>query len=399
MKKLLIATFFLAVLLCSAVQAQSLDSTEIDVVQLINAERVRLGLNPLQVSQKLSEVADWMASDLTHNPVFGHTDTLGRDATTRMNQIGYSYATTKGEILAAAQTTASQAVIDWINSPSHYAAIQNPNYRVIGVSHLYSGGSPYGHYWVVEFGGYVDTLMTADIGPVGYATTVNAANYQDGGAPGQLSSVFGTFLNGSAAYDVASVLPLPTTLLTIEVRVNGQSAGLLYVSNNQINFQIPSGVGTGRKMVDVYRAGTLISRGNINLTSAFGGIFTARTDGTGAPAGQFTDGGPYELLFDNSRNAVPFTPGPDSKPTYLILYATGLSNVTTSGLQVFIGGYQCEVAYVGPQGQFAGLDQINIKLPGDLAARGTSVGGPGLTHINMVVNGSQIVNETEIMIK
>ncbi|MDX2041686.1 MAG: hypothetical protein SF097_10565 [Acidobacteriota bacterium] len=35
-----------------------------------------------------------------------------------------------------------------------------------------------------------------------------------------------------------------------------------------------------------------------------------------------------------------------------------------------IGGANAEVLYVGPQGDFVGLDQINLRLPRTLAGRG-----------------------------
>jgi uncharacterized protein (TIGR03437 family) len=56
---------------------------------------------------------------------------------------------------------------------------------------------------------------------------------------------------------------------------------------------------------------------------------------------------------------------------YLLLYGTGLRNRGSLGtVSVTIGGEPVEVLYVGPQGQFPGLDQINVRVPGRLAGRG-----------------------------
>lgn len=408
MKKLLAIPLLSTALLCgTAVRAQTLEVSEIEAAQLINAERVRLGLNPLQISQKLTQVADWMATDMLNRGFvpLDHVDSLGRNESQRLNAMGYNYgtipnttqtSTAKGEILAGGQTTAAQVVQDWIASPSHYAAIQNPRYRVFGVSRV-------GNYWAVEFGSYVDSLMQADIGPVGYATTTNAANYMDGAAPGMLASLFGVFLNGSTATASATILPLPPTLLTLEVRVDGQQAGLFFVSNNQINFQIPSGVGTGVKMIDVYRAGTLISRGNVIVASHFGALFTAKATGSGAPAGQRTeDGRNYSLLFDDAGNPVPFTPGTDDKPTYLELYGTGLKGVAGQQFEVLLNQpgtnnyYYCEVTYVGPQGNFIGLDQLNVKLT---RLHDILVALPGPKNIVMMLNNGFYGNTPTIVIK
>ncbi|HZS09678.1 MAG TPA: CAP domain-containing protein [Blastocatellia bacterium] len=397
-----LAVTVLMISFSSAARAQSvaLDPSEVELTQRLNAERVRLGLNPLQISAKLTEVADWMTNDMAAYQYIGHTDHLGRGSTERINAYGYTYDTAKGEVVAGIFTEPAEVMNAWINSPEHYDAIKNPKYRVMGVSHVRAPGTRYGDYWAVELGGYVDALLPADIGPVSYATTVNAASFQGGGAPGMIASLFGTFMNGGGEIATASVTPLPLSLLGVEVRVGGQNAGLLFVSNGQINFQIPESVAPGLTMIDVLRNGTLVSRGNLNITSNWGGIFTARATGQGAPAGQYTSGQALLPLADAAGNPIPFTPGPDSNPTYLVLYATGLRRLSgPQDLQVYIGGFQCEVTFVGPQGSFVGLDQINVKLPGALASRGTSVGGPGLTHINMVVQGAQIVNETEIIIR
>jgi uncharacterized protein (TIGR03437 family) len=392
MKKLLSATLLLVALFSGAApaRAQSLETSEVEAAQLINAERVRLGLNPLQISQKLTQVGDWMTSDMSSRGLVpsDHRDSLGRDAIQRLNALGYNYNTAKGEILAKDYATAAAVVAAWVASPTHYDAIKNPKYRVLGVSRL-------GNYWAVEFGGFVDTLMQADIGPVGYATAVNAASNLDGGSPGMLATVYGVFLNGSTASEIATTLPLPTTMLTLEVRVDGQAAPLVYVSNFQINFQIPTGVGTGTKMVDVYRAGTLVSRGNLTVAATFGAIFTAKMTGSGAPAGFLRVGAQYIPLFDAAREPVGFTP---SAETYLELYGTGLSAYTKDTLKVYLEYApeqyaDLEVTYVGPQGQFVGLDQLNVRIPAGLAAF------PGTRRLRLFANGNWVGNTTEIVFK
>lgn len=46
-------------------------------------------------------------------------------------------------------------------------------------------------------------------------------------------------------------------------------------------------------------------------------------------------------------------------------YRSGLSAVTAR-----MGGADCLVLFVGSQGDFAGLDQINLRIPHSLAGRG-----------------------------
>ena len=42
-----------------------------------------------------------------------------------------------------------------------------------------------------------------------------------------------------------------------------------------------------------------------------------------------------------------------------------------------IGGVECEVLYAGPQGSFVGLDQVNVRVPRELAGRG---------QLNLILN-------------
>ena len=73
--------------------------------------------------------------------------------------------------------------------------------------------------------------------------------------------------------------------------------------------------------------------------------------------------------------ARPIDLGPDlgsnSDQVFLVLYGTGfrfrssLANVTAR-----IGGEVATVHFAGAQGDFAGLDQVNIQIPRSLIGRG-----------------------------
>ena len=65
----------------------------------------------------------------------------------------------------------------------------------------------------------------------------NGADYTPTIAPGSIATVFGTGLAPSQEYP--SGLPLPMLLNGVSVTVNGRQAGLFYVSDTQINFQVP----------------------------------------------------------------------------------------------------------------------------------------------------------------
>ena len=46
------------------------------------------------------------------------------------------------------------------------------------------------------------------------------------------------------------------------------------------------------------------------------------------------------------------------------MFATGIRNRTSlSNVSVKIGDFDTFVEYAGPQGEYAGLDQVNVRLP------------------------------------
>jgi uncharacterized protein (TIGR03437 family) len=57
-----------------------------------------------------------------------------------------------------------------------------------------------------------------------------------------------------------------------------------------------------------------------------------------------------------------------SGTVYLALYGTGIRGAGT--LQAYIAGQQFPVQFAGAQGQYQGLDQVNIAVPKSLAGMG-----------------------------
>ena len=57
-----------------------------------------------------------------------------------------------------------------------------------------------------------------------------------------------------------------------------------------------------------------------------------------------------------------------SGTVYLALFGTGFRGAGT--LQAYIAGQQLPVQFAGAQGQYQGLDQVNIAVPKSLAGMG-----------------------------
>jgi uncharacterized protein YkwD len=142
-----------------------LDSEEQAFVILINNYRQANGLGPLTIDWEMQASSDWMSNDMGVKAYFSHTDSLGRDPWTRMCAFGYCYNTWMGENIAAGFTTARSVFCAWQNSPGHNANMLGANYTAMGISRVYTAGSPYGWYWTNDFGG-----VNSNATPPGSAT-------------------------------------------------------------------------------------------------------------------------------------------------------------------------------------------------------------------------------------
>jgi uncharacterized protein (TIGR03437 family) len=176
----------------------------------------------------------------------------------------------------------------------------------------------------------------------------------------------------------ATQLPLPHALAGMEIEVNDSagsnfSAELLFVSKKQINYLVPAGAATGLARVRVRRDGDLVAAGMINISSVAPAVFALNAEGTGLAAASWlqisANGTPAEgLVFEpQTLKAVAVSHDPAQGQTYLILYGTGVRGFVQA-VTATVGGIPVSVSGAGPQGQFSGLDQINIgPLPAGLA--------------------------------
>lgn len=129
-------------------ETASLSQYEQKVVELVNAERAKQGLKPLQVDPELAKVARIKSQDMRDKNYFSHQSPTYGSPFEMMKQFGISYRAA-GENIAAGQKTPEAVVEAWMNSPGHRANILNANYTHIGVGYV-TGGS-YGTYWTQLF--------------------------------------------------------------------------------------------------------------------------------------------------------------------------------------------------------------------------------------------------------
>ncbi len=205
------------------------------------------------------------------------------------------------------------------------------------------------------------------------AGVVNAASFNLGTSsgetvltPGGLYSIFGTSL--SAGTDSASFLPLPRQLAGTTVSINGTLVPLLHVSPGQINFQAPFELNGSAAEVLVTSAAGSSETIAVSITQTQPGIFFNAETGSGA------------ILNVDGTPVTQRTPGPGD---FLQIFVTGLGAVEPAGRtglaaspsplsvtllspQVFIGGREASVVFSGLAPFFAGLYQINVRIPVEL---------------------------------
>ena len=222
----------------------------------------------------------------------------------------------------------------------------------------------------------------------------NAANYApitNSVAPGELLTIFGS--NLSSATQSAGV-PLPTTLNSVKVTVNGRAAPLGFVSPTQINVQVPFETLEAYATVQVSNNGQLSNQVTLYTNASAPGVFTLTNNG-----GTFAPGiGPAAVLHADYSLVTPENPARAGET--LQLYVTGLGAVTpavANGVgapsnplsqvtdDVFIDildqnlvNSEASVAFAGLAPGFAGLYQVNFVVPSGIAS--------GVAYLNLATD-------------
>ena len=214
--------------------------------------------------------------------------------------------------------------------------------------------------------------------------TVSSASFLGTLAPDSVASVFGSGL--ASGNQSASGQPLPTVLGDTRIKVKDnlgveRDAGLFGVSAGQANFLIPAGTANGLATVTVSRNNTPIGAGNVAIEAFAPSLFAANMNGAGIAAAvllriKANGDRTFEpiVTFDQAQGrfvAAPIALGPDTDQLFVLFYGSGIKgNTALSNVTCTIGGTAAEVLYAGSSGAFAGVDQVNVRLPRTLGGRG-----------------------------
>jgi len=196
------------------------------------------------------------------------------------------------------------------------------------------------------------------------AAVTNAASYSASAiAPGALITLFGSALAPDTAATPGT--PLPLSLADVAVTVNGVPAPVLYVSEHQINAQLPYGIPPGPATIVVRVTGGLSPPFPITVQTAAPGVFMS-------PQGQ--------AAMLNANGSVNTPASPADVGTIASLFFTGQGPVdqpeddgdapdvgtavsATLPASATVGGIPAEVHFVGLAPLYPGLAQMNLRIP------------------------------------
>ncbi|HEY3836664.1 MAG TPA: hypothetical protein VGL72_08830 [Bryobacteraceae bacterium] len=181
-------------------------------------------------------------------------------------------------------------------------------------------------------------------------------------APGSIVAAYGSNLGSTTAINVT------------DSQGTTQPATVNVATPNQVNFYIPDTAAPGIATVTIGQ-----QSGGVLIDKVAPGLYSADSTGSGvaaAGAAIYSTSGnitPQNVATCSASGcvAVPLDFGGPGDQLIITLYGTGLRGFSTMAhVSASVGGAMAQVLYTGPQGQFAGLDQVNVVVPASLAGVG-----------------------------
>ena len=203
------------------------------------------------------------------------------------------------------------------------------------------------------------------------AGVVNAASFAGGMVAGSLATAFAYGVRDDPGTVAADRVPLPNMLAGVSVTVAGVAAPVYSVSHvngqEQVNFQVPFAVaGRPTAAVIVTRDGQASASVDVPVSAIQPGVYTS--------------GGSQAIVVHNSDYTLATTARPLERDEFAFLYVSGLGAVANApadgagapvsppatamaDVRVTLGGLPCEVQFAGLAPGFAGVYQVNFRVP------------------------------------
>ena len=228
------------------------------------------------------------------------------------------------------------------------------------------------------------SFLFPDTGSTPGFVTVSSASLKPGPlAPDSLVSAWGT---NFSSFPVAAENGPQETLNGTTVRVKDGVcrewlAPIFFASPTQVNYLVPSMAAAGSGAISIFNEAGAVAVSAAQFGPVSPGLFAANANGQGVAAAsalrvrangaQVFEKAVEFSVPQNIFISIPIDVAVPGEQVFLMLFGTGLRYRSgLSGVSATVGGLPVEVLYVGPQGAMPGLDQVNLRLPSNLAGRG-----------------------------
>jgi uncharacterized protein (TIGR03437 family) len=161
-------------------------------------------------------------------------------------------------------------------------------------------------------------------------------------------------------------------------------APVLFTRSGEVGYIVPSGTAPGMARITITSANGSVHTATLRIENVGPRVFL---ESSWSSEHEF----PASVLVrvragqqSVSPLVFPIDLGQARDETYICLFGTGFRfRRALDSVKAIIGGVDAPVVYAGPQGEFVGMDQVNLKLPPSLAGR-------GLVELQIMLDGSLI---------
>lgn len=136
------------------VPTQAYPQIVVELYQLINEERAKVGVPALEFSPVLARVAQEHSDEMAKHNFFGHNSLNGLTFVNRIRNAGYNFTAASENLFAGngPYDDASYVINTWLRSTSHRENMLNPAYTEVGIGYQLNPDSTYGAYFTADFG-------------------------------------------------------------------------------------------------------------------------------------------------------------------------------------------------------------------------------------------------------
>lgn len=117
-------------------QIASEKPTAESLLAAVNAERAKAGVEPLVLDERLNKSAQTKADDMKARNYFGHVDPNGKNGATYIFDFAPGTCSYASENITDSgdpkYNTLDAGIKAWVDSPTHYRAMTNPDYDLTG---------------------------------------------------------------------------------------------------------------------------------------------------------------------------------------------------------------------------------------------------------------------------